>query len=42
MSQTMFQVVLVCVGADRPTEELQQSQTEGPVWFGKFVSQTAI
>jgi hypothetical protein len=42
MSQTMFQAVLVCVGAGRPTEEFQQSQTEGPVWFGKFVSQTAI
>ncbi|KAJ0134206.1 Uncharacterized protein HZ326_22749 [Fusarium oxysporum f. sp. albedinis] len=40
MSQTTFQAVLVCVGAGRPIEELQQSQTKGPVWFGKFVSQT--
>ncbi|KAJ0129412.1 hypothetical protein HZ326_27487 [Fusarium oxysporum f. sp. albedinis] len=39
MSQTTFQAVLVCVGAGRPTEELQQSQAEGPVWFGKFINQ---
>jgi hypothetical protein len=41
MSQTAFQAALVRVGAGRPTEKVQQPQTERPVWSGESVNQTA-
>ena len=41
MSQTAFQVALVCVGAGRPTGKVHQPQTERPVWSGGSVNQTA-